>query len=164
MESERRKKELWAHHVRNGECNSRLRHPKRFFRRNHSCHKNTEYRFSVRYLRRSRDALADKEKALHLAHLHTCVQIHTHSVSQWNFSVVRFVQHKSTETKMKNNSLAGTRRVSQAYDNEVRATRRKEREKERKKKKMWVHHVCKRECRRRLRHPKRFFGKNLFYF
>ena len=50
------------------------------------------------------------------------------SVSQWNFSVVRFVQHKSTETKMKNNALAGTRRVSLAYDNEVRATRRKQME------------------------------------
>ena len=82
---------------------------KRFYGMNHSCHKNTEYRFSVRYRRRSRDAVADEEKALHLALLHTCVQIYTHpSVSQRNFSVMRSVQHKSTETMMKKNSLAGT--------------------------------------------------------
>ena len=32
MESERKKS--WVHHVGNGECHSRLRHPKRFFGRN----------------------------------------------------------------------------------------------------------------------------------
>ena len=37
------------------------------------------YRFSVRYRRRSRDAVADEEKALHLALLHTCVKIYTAS-------------------------------------------------------------------------------------
>ena len=93
------------------------------------------YRFSVRYRRRSRDALAYEEKALHLALLHTCVQIYTHPrISQRDFPVMRFVQHKSTETKMINNSFAGTLGTGrQAYHKPWQA--RREEKKGRKKEK-----------------------------
>ena len=70
---------------------------------------------------------------------------------------MRFVQHKSTETKMIIIPFfAILNRPTGLLQGKARATRRKEREKGRKKK-MWVHHVCKWECRRRLRHPRRFF-------
>ena len=64
-------------------------------------------------------------------------------VSQRNFSVTRFVQHKSTETKMKNNSLANT--WGQADRPAIRQGKRndKKRNGKERKKKMWVHHVCK---------------------
>ena len=86
---------------------------------------------------------------------------------------MRFVQHQSTETKMKNNSLAST--WGQADRPAIRQGKRNEKKRngEREtKKKMWVHHVCNWECHGRLRHPKRFlnlnwtpwieWGKNLF--
>ena len=69
------------------------------------------------------------------------------------------LQHKTTETKMKNNSFAwhmGTGRQAYHKPRQARREERKEREKERGGK-MWFHHVCKWECRRRLRHPRRFF-------
>ena len=46
----------------------------------------------------------------------------------------------------------------QAYHKARHAGKEEKKWKERKKK-MWVHHVCKWECRRRLRHPKRLSEK-----
>ena len=77
---------------------------------------------------------------------------------------MRFIalQHKSTETKIINISLAGTwpghkaRQVRRQEKNKKRIERAKK-----KKKKMWVHLVCNWEYRSRLRHPKRIFLCNL---
>ena len=76
---------------------------------------------------------------------------------------MRFIalQHKSTETKMENNSFAGTWEQADRLNTRQGKCDDKKRNGKSEKKKMWVHHVCNWECRRRLRHLKRFFGKNL---
>ena len=89
-----------------------------------------------------------------------CVEIYTHPrISQRDFPVIRFVKRKSTETKDKITSW-------QAHEWADRLTTRqgmrdkKKRNGKSEKKKMWVHHVCKWECRRRVRHSKRLSEKN----
>ena len=76
---------------------------------------------------------------------------------------MRFIalQHKSTETKIINISLAGTWPGRQAYHKARQVRRQEKNRKSEKKKKMWVHLVCNWECRRRLRHPKLFIGKTI---
>ena len=76
---------------------------------------------------------------------------------------MRFVKRKSTVTKMINNSFADT--WGQADRLTTRQGKRDARRKEMqraKEKKMWVHRVGNWECRRKLRHPKRFFWKESF--
>ena len=57
--------------------------------------------------------------------LKLCVEIYTHPrISQRDFPVMRFVQHKSTETKMINNSLASTRRADRQHHKASHARRK----------------------------------------
>ena len=78
---------------------------------------------------------------------------------------MRFIalQHKSTETKMENNSFAGTCEQADRLNTRQGKCDDKKRNGKSEKKKMWVHHVCNWEYRRSLRHPKRFFTQEISF-
>ena len=149
------KKKMWVHRVCYWECRRKSRHPKRFFGKN---------LFTVHELILRITKLGSEHKSTGFRnpyqerHIYICVQIYTHPrISQSDFPVMRFIalQHKSTETKIINISLAGTWPGRQAYHKARQVRRQEKNRKSEKKKKMWVHLVCNWECRRKLRHPRK---------
>ena len=72
-----------------------------------------------------------------------CVEIYRQPrISQCDFPVMRFVQHKSTETKMINKFLSSHMGTSRQACHKAGHARRKEKNGKSEKKKMWVHLVC----------------------
>ena len=152
-----KEKKMWVHHLGNWECHSRLRHPKQ------SCQNGStsvlKATTTVQWNQQTTKSGAATFANCKFQYIF--VQIYTHQ----RIFTKRFPGHAICSTQVdgdKDNKLTCRHmtRPTGLPQGKACGTRRKEMERA-KKKKMWVHHVCNWDCRRRLRHTKRFFAKNL---
>ena len=93
--------------------------------------------------------------------LYICVEIYRRPrISQCDFPVMCFVQQVG-EGKDDKEFLCWHMGTGRHAYYKAKHARQEKKWRESEKKKMWVHHVCIWECRRKLRHPKLFIGKTL---